>query len=211
MSLLSFLAALGLLRREAPAEPLAPLPAHVIGDSGWGKAKDPLPGRLDPAPMPAPIPDILEVPVANTDPATALTDLLIVEEGLVVYDDATGKPLLPGMTVVGHPTIGIGRCLDRKGITEAEARSLLENDLAEVRAQVAQALPWSTRLTEARQVVLQAMAFQMVIAGLLAFKNTLAMVRAGDYAGGAAGMLNFLWAKQTPTRTKRMVNMMNEG
>jgi lysozyme len=74
---------------------------------------------------------------------SALGVLLEREEGLrlAVYDDATGKPLLPGMKVVGHPTIGIGRCLDRKGITEAEARALLENDLAKVRSQVAKALP----------------------------------------------------------------------
>jgi lysozyme len=141
---------------------------------------------------------------------SALGALLEREEGLrlAVYDDATGKPLLPGMTVVGHPTIGIGRCLDRKGITEAEARVLLENDLAEVRAQVAQALPWSTRLSEARQVVLQAMAFQMGISGLLGFKGTLAAIQRGDYTAAAQGMLNSLWARQTPARAGRMAEMM---
>jgi lysozyme len=144
---------------------------------------------------------------------SALGTLLEREEGLrlAVYDDATGKPLLPGMTVVGHPTIGIGRCLDRKGITEAEARVLLENDLAEVRSQVAKALPWSTRLTEARQVVLQAMAFQMGIAGLLGFKGTLAAVQRGDYEAAAKGMLASLWARQTPGRAARMAEMMRQG
>jgi lysozyme len=144
---------------------------------------------------------------------SALAALLEREEGLrlAVYDDATGKPLLPGMTVVGHPTIGIGRCLDRKGITEAEARVLLENDLAEVRSQVAKALPWSTRLSEARQVVLQAMAFQMGIAGLLGFKGTLAAVQRGDYEAAAKGMLASLWARQTPGRAARMAEMMRQG
>jgi lysozyme len=100
---------------------------------------------------------------------------------LVVYDDATGKPLLPGMTVVGHPTIGIGRCLDRKGITETEAHLLLENDIQEVREQVTKALPWYNRLNETCRMVLEAMAFQMGIAGLLGFKGTQAAEQRGDY------------------------------
>jgi lysozyme len=144
---------------------------------------------------------------------SALGTLLESEEGLrlTVYDDATGKPLLPGMTIVGHPTIGIGRCLDRKGITEVEARYLLENDLQEVRAQVAKELPWSAKLSVSRRIVLEAMAFQMGIDGLLGFRNTLAMVQRGDYAGAAAGMLNSLWARQTPARAKRMSEMMRLG
>jgi len=28
---------------------------------------------------------------------------------LAVYDDATGKPLEQGDTIVGHPTVGVGR------------------------------------------------------------------------------------------------------
>lgn len=144
---------------------------------------------------------------------SALGALLEREEGLrlTVYDNATGKPLLPGMRLVGHPTIGIGRCLDRKGITEAEARALLDNDVVEVRAQVTQALPWTTKLTEARQVMLQAMAFQMGIAGLLGFKGTLAAVQRGDYVAAAQGMLNSLWARQTPARAARMAEIMRKG
>jgi lysozyme len=139
--------------------------------------------------------------------------LLAREEGLrlTVYDDATGKPLLPGTLLVGHPTIGIGRCLDRRGITTAEAMTLLENDIAELRAQLAQALPWTAALSENRRMVLQAMAFQMGIAGLLAFKGTLAALRRGDYAAAADGMLTSLWARQTPARAARMAAMMRAG
>jgi lysozyme len=142
-----------------------------------------------------------------------LAELLRREEGLrlTVYDDATGQPLLPGMKVVGHPTIGIGRCLDRKGLTTAEATLLLENDIAEIRAQLAKALPWSTVLSEARQVVLQAMAFQLGLAGLLKFRATLAAIQRGDYAAAAEGMLASLWARQTPARAARMAAMMRQG
>jgi lysozyme len=145
--------------------------------------------------------------------AGSLAELLAREEGLrlTVYDDATGQPIGPGTRVQGHPTIGIGRCLDRRGITTAEALALLENDLAEVRAQVAQALPWTIALSANRRVVLQAMAFQLGMAGLLAFKGTLAAIRQGDFDAAADGMLASLWARQTPARARRMAAMMRAG
>ncbi len=142
-----------------------------------------------------------------------LAELLRREEGLrlTVYDDATGKPLTPGMTLTGHPTIGIGRCLDRKGLTTAEAAMLLENDIAEIREQLAQALPWVTALSEARQTVLQAMTFQLGLAGLLKFRATLSAIQRGDFAAAADGMLASLWARQTPARARRMAEMMRAG
>jgi lysozyme len=145
--------------------------------------------------------------------ASPLALLLAREEGLrlVVYDDANGQALLPGVKLVGHPTIGIGRCLDRRGITTAEAMALLENDVAEMRAQVAGALPWSLSLSENRQVVLQAMAFQMGIAGLLKFGETLAALERGDAGAAARGMLASLWARQTPARAARMAAMIRAG
>jgi lysozyme len=203
------------LGREAPAAGTAQAPAALVPVPGVYHPGQVVPvygvGEVPPAPANTSIPK--EAPVATTDPVAALTDLLIVEEGLrlTVYDDATGKAIGPGTQVVGHPTIGIGRALNRKGITASEARYLLANDVVEVREQVAKALPWSTRLTPVRRMVLEAMAFQMGIAGLMAFKNTLAMVERGDYAGAASGMLNSLWAKQTPARAKRMADLMREG
>ncbi|RKK03540.1 lysozyme [Pseudoroseomonas wenyumeiae] len=144
---------------------------------------------------------------------SSLAALLLREEGLrlTVYDDATGQPLLPGSTLRGHPTIGIGRCLDRRGITTAEALGLLENDLAEVRTAVAAALPWAAELTDNRRMVLEAMAFQLGLAGLLGFKGTLAALRRGDHEAAAAGMLASLWARQTPARAQRMAMMMRAG
>ncbi|MFC7552623.1 glycoside hydrolase family protein [Pseudoroseomonas wenyumeiae] len=111
----------------------------------------------------------------------------------------------------GHPTIGIGRCLDRRGITTAEALGLLENDLAEIRTAVAAALPWAAELTGNRRMVLEAMAFQLGLAGLLGFKGTLAALRRGDHEAAAAGMLASLWARQTPARAQRMAMMMRAG
>jgi lysozyme len=142
-----------------------------------------------------------------------LLPLLRKEEGLrlTVYDDATGLAIVPGTRVLGHPTIGIGRALDVCGISSGEADLMLENDVAKVVALLNLHIPWWQGLSPNRQTVLAAMAFQMGVAGLLAFQNTLAAVQRGDYRTAAGGMLASRWASQTPARAKRMADMMENG
>lgn len=141
-----------------------------------------------------------------------ITDILLNEEGvrLVVYDDATGKPIVPGTTVKGHPTIGIGRCLDTEGITLVEAHELLQDDIEGI-INTLSAQPWWGGLNDTRRAVLVCMAYQMGVTALLSFKNTLAHVAAGQYAQAADEMLNSVWARQTPARAKRMADMMRHG
>lgn len=115
---------------------------------------------------------------------------------------------------LGYSTIGIGRLIDKRkggGITKDEAAYLLGNDVDKVVEQLNKRLPWWTKLDDARKGVLINMAFQMGIDGLLGFKNTLRMIEQGKYADAASGMLNSLWARQTPARAKRMADQMRTG
>jgi lysozyme len=115
---------------------------------------------------------------------------------------------------LGFWTIGVGRLIDKRkggGISQAESAILLENDLVKIEQQLDARLPWWRKLDDARRGVFMAMAFQMGIDGLLGFVNTLKMIQAGDYAGGAKGMLSSLWAKQTPERALRMSEQMRTG
>lgn len=114
----------------------------------------------------------------------------------------------------GWLTIGIGRLLDKRkggGITEEESAYLLSNDIAKFESQLDKSLPWWRGLTEPRQAVILGMTFQMGIDGLLGFKNTLAMVKSGDYAGASENMLKSKWAQQTPARAKRMSDQMRSS
>ncbi|NEG57981.1 glycoside hydrolase family protein [Pantoea agglomerans] len=63
----------------------------------------------------------------------------------------------------------------------------------------------------ARADVLYSMAYQMGVDGLAAFKNTLVMISNGNFTGAAEGMLNSLWAKQTPGRARRHAEVMRTG
>ncbi len=134
-----------------------------------------------------------------------LAQMLEAEEGRVAhaYPDH-----------LGYLTIGVGRLIDRrKGgrLTDKEIDYLLANDIAEKTAEVLKALPWLMQLDEARRAVILGMAFQMGTAGLLGFKNTLELVRTGDYKAAGRGMLQSRWAEQTPTRARRMAQQMETG
>lgn len=111
----------------------------------------------------------------------------------------------------GIATIGVGRNLRDVGISEGEALALLEADIARTTADLDRTIPWWVTLDEVRQRVLMNMAFQLGAAGLLGFHQTLAMVRAGDYAGAAREMLISTWAEQTGPRAQRLSNMMRDG
>ena len=115
---------------------------------------------------------------------------------------------------LGYWTIGVGRLIDERkggGLSPEEVDLLLANDVERVTREVRAALPWFTSLNEPRQAVLIGMAFQMGVAGLLSFKQTLSAIRDERYAHAGGLMLQSLWAQQTPERAKRMAYQMGSG
>jgi len=115
---------------------------------------------------------------------------------------------------LGFWTIGVGRLIDKRkggGITKEESAYLLSNDIDKREAELLRRAPWTANLDPVRFGALLNMAFQMGVDGLLGFKNTMAMVRAGDYEGASEGMLQSLWATQTPERAKRISKQMKTG
>lgn len=136
---------------------------------------------------------------------TSIVDQLRRDEGerLHVYADH-----------LGYLTIGVGRLLDvRKGggITHEESAYLLANDIRKKTAEVIQALPWAEHLDPVRFAVLQNMAFQLGLAGLLGFKNTLKHIQDGNYEQAAENMRLSKWASQTPARCNRLAKQLITG
>lgn len=144
---------------------------------------------------------------------TIVLEILRREEGTrsKVYDDATGKPVVPGYKMIGHPTIGVGRALDVNGISDLEINALLTNDILGLLREVPKLVSTWSSLTVNRQAVLICMAFQMGVRGLAGFKATLRAIERGAYDTAATNMLASLWAKQAPTRVKRMAALMRSG
>jgi len=131
-----------------------------------------------------------------------LRSMLVLHEGL---------RLKPYKCTAGKVTIGVGRNLDDKGITQAEAFALLENDIDEVCRELDQVWPWWRQMTDPRQQVLADMCFNLGLGRLKGFVNTLAFMKAGEYDKAADGMLASLWASQVGTRAQRLARMMREG
>lgn len=123
----------------------------------------------------------------------------------------------------GYPTIGTGFLIGPKGVaisnytftlsksvSDVWLQELVDAKSAEMKANPA-IYAALKQCNPARSDILLSMAYQLGTNGLAGFKNTLAMVAAGNFSGAASGMLNSLWAKQTPQRAQRHSDVMRTG
>lgn len=109
---------------------------------------------------------------------------------------------------VGQTGAGIGPDTEW---TNAEADAALAASIAKATAGLDKALPWWKSLCDVRQDVVAQMAYQMGLEGLLAFHRTLGFMQDHQYDQAAEGMLQSLWARQTPNRAHRLAELMRTG
>lgn len=119
-----------------------------------------------------------------------------------------GLELHPYPDTTGHLTIGYGRNLTDNGISRAEAAVLLSNDVDATIRDVLKAFPWVEQMSHARQSVVYNMAFNMGLAKLKGFRNTLKAMEREDWRAAAAGMRASLWAKQVKGRAERLARQL---
>lgn len=154
---------------------------------------------------------------------TTLLKQLIKSEGLrlEVYQDS-----------LGIDTIGVGRNLQDRGITqeeldaldfpnitavyehgitETDAMFLLENDVEIVEDELLKSHPCVAELDGLRQLVLVDMAFNMGVPRLNGFKKMWAAIHEGDYRTASLEMLDSRWAIQVKTRSHKLAHMMHHG
>jgi len=148
---------------------------------------------------------------------------LIQHEGLrlEVYQDT-----------LGIDTIGIGRNLEDRGITEQElsdlsipniehvyengitevdAVYLATNDVQIVETELVRAHPCVDKLDSVRQLILMDMAFNMGVPRLCKFKNMWAAIHEDDFITAAKEMLDSRWANQVKSRSTKLAHAMHHG
>lgn len=137
----------------------------------------------------------------------SLCNDLVHDEGFVssVYQDH-----------LGYFTIGIGRLVDKRrggGITLDEAMYLLNNDIDTKLAEIKKAWPRFNDLSEVRQRAVANMCFQLGVSGFLKFKSAIKSLEIGNYERAALEFMDSKWAKQTPSRARRICDMIrtNKG
>jgi lysozyme len=146
-------------------------------------------------------------------PITCLEDQLRrdEQERQFAYDDATSLTLGRGATLKGNLSIGVGRNLSAKGLSQKERDFLLDNDIQDATVALEANFSWAMDLDEARKGVLLNMTFNMGVKGLSGFHDFLAKLQAKDFEGAAAAMLDSLWARQVGARAQRLAIQIQSG
>lgn len=131
---------------------------------------------------------------------------------LKVYDDADGKPIVPGKLVQGVPTIGVGRNLV-KGITATESLFLFNNDRTEVERELDLLTPWWQALNDARQVAIVELGFNLGVQRMLnLWPKTFGFFKAGQYAAAAQEIRgNIPWMNQVKSRGAWIAELIESG
>lgn len=122
-----------------------------------------------------------------------------------------GLMLKPYLCTAGKCTIGFGRNLESRGITEDEAAYLLVNDVEDIRLHLENVIPEFNKTDDVRKDVLINMAFNIGVSGLMKFKNMLYFLGKGDHESAATEMLDSHWSRQVHGRANELAGQMRTG
>ena len=122
-----------------------------------------------------------------------------------------GVEYKPYTDTVGKLTIGVGRNLDDRGLSEDEIDYLLQNDIRIVEEELTQWWSHWQSLNQTRQLVVADMMFNMGRPRLSQFKLFLRALEASDYETAAVEMLDSKWAEQVKGRATTLAEMMSTG
>lgn len=121
-----------------------------------------------------------------------------------------GLRLKPYKCTSGKLTIGYGRNLEDKGISEEEAEILLGRDIAECVSDL-KTYPYWDSLTDTRKAALVDMRFCLGRGGFSKFKQMHAAFEAEDYREASRQLLDSLFAVQVGQRARNLAEMIEAG
>ena len=134
--------------------------------------------------------------------------------GMTIKDYLTkheGLKLKPYRCTAGRLTIGVGRNLDDKGITEEEAVYLLGNDIEECKQDLATIFSDWENLSYNRKLVLIDMRFQLGQTGFRGFKRLISAIKMGDNKKAIQSIKESLYYKQVTSRAEENIKLLEDG
>ena len=143
----------------------------------------------------------------TTEDIDALDRQLQANEGWrpYLYDDATGKRITQGSTVIGHPTIGHGLNLDALDLPLEIGTAWFELQRTRVINEVFNALPWTQKLGSGPLRVVIDISYNAGVNGLLGFHKMLEALNRGDLVTAQREVIN---SQLAPGRAKRLAALM---
>jgi lysozyme len=135
----------------------------------------------------------------------------MLEEHKKFAEWAEARRNFPYEDSVGKLTIGIGRNLEDRGLSDEEIDFLLSNDQEIVSKDIKANLKFFNNLDPTRQLVVFDMVFNMGINRFLGFVNAIKALERGDYERAAREMQDSRWFRQTGRRARALVNAMYSG
>ena len=122
--------------------------------------------------------------------------------------DDEGLRLFPYTDTTGNLTIGYGRNLRTRGLRSNEANFMLMNDMDECVADLNKEYPWFASQSDATQVVLIDMCFNLGFGGLKSFQKLMFHIEHSEFKEASECLLQSLAAKECPARYERLAKIM---
>ena len=122
-----------------------------------------------------------------------------------------GLELKPYEDTVGKITIGYGRNLTDKGISNEEARDMAVSDLVETWEGLLDSDPYITLMDPVRRAAVIDLAYNLGISGWRQFRRTRDHLAAGEYELAAEDLMDSKWFRQVGLRGPRIVKMIVTG
>ena len=104
----------------------------------------------------------------------------------------------------GYDTIGYSFAIKDLELTEHIADQILMKKLSELNLKIIDRFKWYFTSPQKVQDVVVNMCYQMGISGFSKFKKTIYYLETEQYEEAADEMLDSLWHKQTPNRSKEL-------
>ena len=117
----------------------------------------------------------------------------------------------PYIDTVGKMTIGVGRNLTDRGVSNATIEQMLMEDIELVQDELDQMFPDWCKLNDKRQRVLVDMCFNLGRPRFMTFVRFWAALRASQYDEAAKEMRDSRWYRQVGQRGETLAKMMEEG
>ena len=122
-----------------------------------------------------------------------------------------GKRKFAYECTAGKISIGVGRNLEDRGLSDDEIMFMLRNDIEISSTELSKNFDWFSSLNQARQDALISMHFNIGLGKLLQFEKTLKHLEDSNFNAASEEMLCSKWADQVGKRAIELSLMIRTG